>query len=185
MANERLPEFQIDVETDRFFDDSSVAQNGPPRIVILAGGPASGKTTLRKQRFSTGYVLVDAAEIFLNLSRGEFFPFPGPLEERMELVGRRVAERAIAERRHIVTEIIGADVKPAMGLLHAMSAVGYKVELQAVTCDVGVAAQRNAKRGDDCISAYYAEAYQGSWLYEAARAALTTRQSHRTAAGAW
>lgn len=49
------------------------------------GGVAAGKTTFRKHRFSTGYVLVDAAEIFLNLSRGEYFPFPGHLEQEKRL----------------------------------------------------------------------------------------------------
>ncbi len=71
MSNEPTYNFVINAETDRFFHDSSLTRGQPPRIVILMGGPASGKTTVRKQRSSTGCVLVDAGEIFLNLSRGD------------------------------------------------------------------------------------------------------------------
>ena len=73
------------------------------------GGVATGKTTLRKQQYSSGYVLIDAGEIFLSLSRGEFLPFPGPLELAMEAVGRGVTVRALSERHNIVTEIIGGN----------------------------------------------------------------------------
>ena len=37
MSDAPLPEFKLDVEIDRFFDDSSIATSEPPRIVILAG----------------------------------------------------------------------------------------------------------------------------------------------------
>ena len=173
MSYEQLHRPHLGGEINRFFDDSSIVRSAPPRFVVLMGGPASGKTTMRQLHFSTGYVLVDAGEIFLNLSLGELFPFPGPLEESMEAVGRGVAERAIAERRHIVTELIGSDVKPTKALLQAMSAIGYKVELHGITCDIEVALQRNENRGDDSISAYYSEPFQRRWLYEAACAAAS------------
>ena len=120
----RFHNFNINAEVDRYFDDSSLAKDAPPRIVIFAGGPASGKTTIRKQKCSSGYVLVDAADIFLSLSRGEFYPFPEAFEEPMQLIGGLVALRAIAEKRHIVTELIGADSKPTMALIDAMKARG-------------------------------------------------------------
>jgi hypothetical protein len=40
------------------------------------GGPAAGKTTIRKQKYSGGYVLIDVADIFLSLNRGDFLPLP-------------------------------------------------------------------------------------------------------------
>ena len=143
-----------------------------PRIVILMGGSAAGKTTLRKRRFATGYVLVDAAEIFLSLSRGEFFPFPDAFDEPMNIIGGLVACRATSERRHIVTELIGADYEPTKALVGAMRAIGYIVSAETVTCDLEEARRRNLARGDDSISCYYAEPYQRRWLIEAAHAAL-------------
>jgi hypothetical protein len=132
------------------------------------GGPAGGKTTIRKQKYSTGYVLVDSAEIFLSLSRGYFFPFPDAFEEPMQMIGSLVADRAVSERRHIVTEIIGSDFEPTKALIDAMRAIGYQVDIQAITCDIEEAQRRNLSRGDDCISAYFAEPYQRAWLQEAA-----------------
>ncbi|SRR6266446_907757 len=168
MPNERVFEFDIGAEIDRYFDDSSLPNGADPRIVILMGGPAGGKTTIRKQRYSTGYVLVDAAEIFLSLSRGEFFPFPEAFEEPMQIIGGLVAQRAISERRHIVTELIGSEFEPTEALIDAMFAIGYRIDVQAITCDIEEAQRRNLSRGDDCISAYYAEPYQRAWLHDAA-----------------
>lgn len=130
----------------------------------------SGKTSIRKQQFSTGYVLVDAAEIFLNLSRGEFVPFPDAFEQPMDTIGGFVARRAVSERRHIVTELIGADYEPTKELIEAMRTIGYSVAVQAITCDVDEAWRRNLARGNDNISCYYAEPYQRRWLLEAASA---------------
>jgi hypothetical protein len=168
MQNEHVFKFDIGAEINRYFDDSSLPDGAESRIVIFMGGVASGKTTLRKQRYSTGFVLVDAADIFLNLSRGGFFPFPEAFEEPMQIIGSILAQRAVAERRNIVTELIGAELDPAKDLIEAMLAIDYKVDLQAITCDVEEAQRRNLNRGDDCISAYYAEPYQRAWLMDAA-----------------
>lgn len=169
MPEERVFTFDVASEIDRYFDASSFPQGEKPQIIILMGGPAGGKTTIRKQRYSTGYVLVDAAEIFLSLSRGEFFPFPEAFEEPMNIIGSLVARRAIAERRHIVTEIIGSDYEATKALIDAFLTIGYRPDIQAITCDLAEATRRNASRGDDCISACYAEPYQRRWLLQAAQ----------------
>jgi hypothetical protein len=173
MPNERTFQWDLSAEIDRYFDASSVPHDEPPRIVIFMGGPAAGKTTLRRQHCATGYVLVDAAEIFLSLSRGEFFPFPEAFEEPLELVGQMVARRAVAERRHIVTELIGADLDATNALLEAMNAIGYEISAEFINCDVEEAMRRNLARGDDNISCYYAEPFQRRWLLEAANRVST------------
>lgn len=156
-------------EVERFFDDSSLSTAAKPTIVILMGGPASGKTTIRKQLFSTGYVVLDAAEIFLRLCRGEYLPFPDELETPMNFIGRLVAFRAVSERRNIVTEIIGSYFSAIDELMNALKGIGYLVEIQAITCNIETALERNASRRDDCISAYYTESYQRQWLIDAAK----------------
>lgn len=170
MPEDRVFQIDIAAERDRYFDDSSKATDEPPRFTVLMGGVAAGKTTIRKQVYSAGFVLVDAAEIFLSLSRGEEFPFPEYFEEPMQIIGSLVALRAVTERRHIVTELIGADFEPTKGLLEAMRAIGYRIDIQAITCDIKVAEQRNASRRPDDISCFYAERFQRSWLYQAALA---------------
>ena len=157
----------IDAEMDRLFDDSSLPADGQPVAVIISGGVCAGKTTVRKQEFSTGYVLIDAADIFLSLSRGEFLPFPEALREPLDLIGGLVAKRALAERRNIVTEIIGSEAEPVGQLVDALKSIGYRVQGVVVDCDVEEAVRRNASRGDDSISAYYAEPFQRAWIIDA------------------
>jgi len=162
-------QISVNAEVDRYFDDSSLSQGSPPRLLIVMGGPATGKTTLCREKCSQGYVLVDAAEIFINLSGDAYYDFPDDLEEPMMVIGQLVAGRAVQERRHIVTELIGADFEATMELMDAMKTIGYQVEAMVVTCDIEEAMKRNLARGEDNISCYYAEPYQRGWLLAAAR----------------
>jgi hypothetical protein len=164
----------LNAETDRYFESGSLPADGKPCLVLIMGGPATGKTTLRRQQYSTGFVLVDAADIFISLSRGGYYDFPEAFEEPMDLIGRLVANRAITERRNIVTEIIGSDFDATTELIEAMRSIGYKIEAVAVTCDIEEAMKRNLSRGEDNISSYFAEPYQRRWLIEAARESLDT-----------
>ena len=168
MTDDRYIKIDVDAEVESYFDESSESHDGTPDFAIVMGGPAVGKTTLRKQNFSKGYVLVDAADIFIRLSKGQSLDFPEDLEEPMEVVGTLIAGRAVAERRHIVTEIIGADYEATVELIEAMRSIGYKISVNGVTCDVEEAQRRNLARGDDNISCYFAEEFQRKWLIQAA-----------------
>lgn len=167
MPEERVFTFDVLSEVQKYIDDSSISKNGQPSFVLLAGGVCSGKTSLRKQKYSQGYVLIDAAEIFLSLSRGEYFEFGEAFEEPMEIIGRMVARQAIRERRNIVTEIIGASAENNRAIIGAMASIGYKPEVIALTCDIEDAWQRNVNRGDDNISAHYTEPYHLRWILDA------------------
>jgi len=171
MTEEKISKFIVNEEIDRYFDVSSLVDSGQPEIVFIMGGVAVGKTTIRKQYFATGYVVVDAVEIFLSLCRGEYLDFPGPFEDMMEIVGRLVADRAIKEQRNIVTEIIGSEVEPTKELIEAMKFAGYSVVGQRIDCGIEECLRRNMNRDEDCVSAYYAEPYQREWLISAANAA--------------
>lgn len=178
-AQENSDVFSVDLnaETDRYFKPDSVPADGHPCLVLIMGGPATGKTTVRRQNYSTGYVLIDAAEIFISLSRGGYYDFPDAFLEPMDLIGRIVANRAISERRHIVTEIIGSDFDETTGLIDAMRSIGYRIEAVGVTCDIEEAMKRNLYRGEDNISSYYAEAFQRQWLIDAAQEAANPSAS--------
>jgi dephospho-CoA kinase len=168
MSSPKIFEFNIKNEVGRLFDESSKSSL-QPTAVILIGGIASGKTTLRKQKYSRGYVLIDAGDMFLNLSRGEFLPFPGPLESAMEVVGQAATKRALSERRHVVTEIIGADEQATDELTNSLADIGYKLEVMVLTCSPDEAAKRNANRNiEESISAHYSEPFHRAWIIEAA-----------------
>ncbi len=112
-------------------------------------------------------MLIDAADIFLSLSSGEILPFPEAFREPMDLIGGLVAKRALAERRNIVTEIIGAEAEPVQQLIDALRSIGYRVQGVVVDCDVEEAVRRNASRDDDDISAYHAQPFQRVWIIDA------------------
>jgi chloramphenicol 3-O-phosphotransferase len=86
----------------------------------------------------------------------------------MAEIGRCIAYRALSERRNVVTEIIGAEFGPTTQLIDSLRSLRYTVRIVGVTCDVGEAYARNLNRGEDNISAYYAEPFQRQWLIEAA-----------------
>jgi hypothetical protein len=160
----------IDVfaEADKFFDDSSKT-DGNPRFVLITGSAAAGKTTLRKLHFTKGYVLLDAGQIFLNLSRGGHYDFPDAFLEPLDIIGHLVAARAITERRNIVTEMIGVNLQSIKTLLEALIALGYETEGQLVKCDGAERVRRNENRSPDNISAYYTEPFHQRWLLEATK----------------
>lgn len=158
-------------EVDRLFDPSSLSNGEKPRITLIAGAVAVGKTSLRREQYATGYVLIDAADIFVSLQGDALLAFPGPLEQAMERVGKAAATRAIAERRHIVTELICEDQEATEALCRAMNGAGYAIDVAGLTCDFEVALERNLGRGDNNVSAYYAEPYHRHWLTQAALAA--------------
>jgi hypothetical protein len=166
MTSPRIFEFNLQSEIERLFHDASVVGN-PPKAVILMGGVATGKTTLRKQQYSSGYVVIDAGEIFLNLSRGEFLPFPGPLEPAMEAVGRGVTVRALSKRHNIVTEIIGGDQQLVHQLITSLQNLGYRVQIAQLTCSPEEAVNRNlTRRLEESISAHYSEPFHSRWIFE-------------------
>ena len=162
--------FDIGQEIENFFDDSSIPVNGQPEFVLILGAVCTGKTTLRKQQYSKGYVLIDAAEIFLSLSNGEYFDFGfEPFEQPLEVIGGMVARQAIFERRNIVTEMTVSFYQEIKAVIEAMRGIDYKVQITSVHCDLETAKKRNLNRGDDNISAWYTQLYHQRWIRNAAK----------------
>ena len=89
----------VAAEVERFFDESSRVPSPPPKLVLLLGPVASGKSYTRRRHYRSGYVIVDAAEIFVSLSRGGYYDFPGAFLAPLETIGALVALRAVSERR--------------------------------------------------------------------------------------
>lgn len=163
--------FNVAQEVERFFDDSSLADGTMPVFKVFMGAGATGKTTLRRTQCPAGYVVVDAAEVFLNLSRGGVYDFPSFLAEPMNVVGSIVARYALIERRHIATEFLTGSEDAVKGLFDAVTSLGYRIDVQMLTCDPEEAERRNQARGVDCISAYFAQEHHWAWLVAATQAA--------------
>lgn len=143
--------------------------NPKPEFVLICGGVASGKTRFRRDKFPSGYVTIDAGEIFLLLSLGEQYNFPSHLEAEMDYIGREAARRAIEGRQNIVTEMIGDSEESIVAVVEAVKAAGYSVNGEFLTCDLDVAMKRNMERGPENISAYLTQQYHEKWLIAAAQ----------------
>lgn len=167
MKTGRILEIDIRSEIDRRFDDSSLPPLGQPEAVVFMGGVASGKTTLRQQDYSRGYVTIDAAELFHHLSRDlGMLDFPDALLQPLQMIGPLIARRAISQRRNIVTEILGTDPASTQALIGALGQAGYRVKVIAVACSLEEQLRRNENRGDN-ISAYHAEPFHRQWIINA------------------
>lgn len=167
------PFFKVDLaaEVERFFDDTSLPGGEAPRFVLLLGGVSSGKTWTRRRRYKRGFVIVDAAEIFISLSRGGYYDFPDGLAEPLHAIGALVALRAVGERRSIVTEMLATDRERFESVFRAMTALGYRAEVVWIECDPAEGARRNAARGDLDVSAAFCQDFHRRWLLAAAQAA--------------
>lgn len=167
------PVFKVDLsaEVERFFDDTSLPGAGPPRFVLLLGGVSSGKTYTRRRRYKRGFVIVDAAEIFISLSRGGYYDFPDAFVEPLEAIGSLVALRAVSERRSVVTEMLATDRERFESVFRAMTGIGYHAEVVWIECDPAEGARRNAARGDYDISAAFCQDFHRKWLLAAVDAA--------------
>lgn len=168
-----IPKEKIDEELLRIVSQAEPASQSKPVAVVVMGGVAAGKTTLRKKNYGTGYVLIDAADIFLSLSPEQGLDFPDALLGPMEKIGSAAALKALSENRSVVTEIIGADQHKTTELIDALRSIGYEVKVVGVTCDVDEAFTRNMSRGPDNISAYYAESFQINWIVSACQQILS------------
>ena len=167
MENHMYDDSEIQLLIRHFVDNGTVAQSREPEIVILTGSAATGKTTIRRQKYSKGYVILDPAELFLTFCGGAVKGFPGEYDEPLRIIGFLIANQAVAERRDIVTEMIAND--ELTGLIDAMLGIDYHVRVYYIHCVPEESWRRNISRGVNNISAYYAQRYNIDWLMLAAR----------------
>jgi ABC-type cobalamin/Fe3+-siderophores transport system ATPase subunit len=124
----------LDAETAKFFDDSSLNHKGKPELIIVGGGNSVGKTTLIHDKYKKGYVIINAEDIYRNIKIFDEF---GPKSQKLvNEIGEKIAKRAISEKRNIVLEMIGADTETMTSIIDPMLDFGYEVDIEHVTGDV-------------------------------------------------
>jgi hypothetical protein len=154
----------LELLRDKYAKNSDKAKHdAKPKFIV-----AVGKSTIRKKNFSKEYVSIDAGDIFINLSKGEYYDFPSHLEAQMDGIGSSLASKAINEKKNIVVELIGLNYdKEFKSLIELMLKIGYSVGVSQVNCDIKEAWKRNLSRGDDNISAAYTDGYHFKWFRDA------------------
>lgn len=155
-------------------------QNDQPEFIIIMGGVCSGKTTLRKNKYANGYANIDAGEIFIELSKGEYYDFPSHLEEKMNQIGFEKMRESILCKKNIVIEIIGAEYESVKELIDLSEKINYSNKVDYLECDMDEAWQRNINRGNDNISAHFCEPYHIMWFKQVAIQQLNPKYAKRT-----
>jgi hypothetical protein len=148
---------QIANAVEPFFKD--VGPSEPPQFVLITGGTGAGKTTLRREKFSEGYVNFDFAEISKAIEKAVGEKHPRLIE--YSFWGCDIVfKECILEKKNIVVEIIGDNYDQISILINKMKEVGYEVKLNTVTCDIEEAYQRHikaTKEDKDYMSSYFSD----------------------------
>ncbi len=164
----REPVVDVDMESVKFFDDSSFPRGEIPKLVIVVGGNGAGKTTHIHEKFSKGYVIINAEEIYRNIK--VFDDFGEVSQKLVNEIGELIAYRAINERRNIVLEMIADKVGSLDPIIGAMTAIGYKVDIIHISSDIDEAYRRhlNAVKEDrGYLPTYFSEDYHRRCIIKA------------------
>jgi predicted ABC-type ATPase len=103
----------------------TVAQ-AEPRVIYMGGLPGSGKSTVVKRMNTDGFVKIDSDEIKQKLPEYEGWNAALLQDEATDIVNR-LAEQALAGRRHILIDCTLKSGDQYVGQIAAMKTLGYKV----------------------------------------------------------
>ena len=134
-----------------------------PKFIIVMGSICTGKTTFRKNEFKDGYTHIDAGEIFIQLSQGQYYDFLGHLEEKINQIGLEKMIDSFKNRKNIVIEIIGENKETIVNCAKETIKLNYSNELKLMRCELNTALKRNINRDINNISAYFCEKYHLDW----------------------
>ncbi len=148
-------------------EKSSKKQDRIPTLTIVSGGVCTGKSTHINKKYFRNNHYIDAGELFIGLSSGEYYDFPSVLEDEINEMGLTLFKIAIKNKEDIVIEVIGSDKGIMEQFIELAKSIKYTVKLEHLTCDIETAKNRNNNRGDDSISAYYTESYHLKWFKQA------------------
>ena len=153
-------------ETVKPFWENGLSES-PPKLIIFMGGVGSGKTTIRRQKYSKGYVNFDFGEIYTALKKavGEDNP---KLPDYLAFASDLVLKESLSEKKNIVIEIIGDSKETITPVIDGMRKLGYDVSLEAIYCDVVEAYKRHLKAVEedkDYLSAYFTQEATLSTFY--------------------
>ena len=138
-----------------------------PKFVIFMGGVGVGKTTIRRQKYSEGYVNFEFAEI-LNAIKTEFGEDNPKLTGYAQLAGDMILQESIEAKKNIVIEIIGENYDVVIPVINKIEEIGYKVEIQAIGCDPEEAYKRHVKavkEDPEYLSAHFTQEATLSFFY--------------------
>lgn len=123
------------------FSDRGISEE-LPKFVIFMGGVGSGKTTLRRANYATGYVHFDFSEIYLAIKKA-MAADSSRLAEYCSFAATLLLQGTLEARKNIVIEIIGESLPMIAPVIDAMKGIGYDISLQGVFVDIAEGYRRH------------------------------------------
>ncbi|MFA6307140.1 MAG: zeta toxin family protein [Patescibacteria group bacterium] len=149
------------------FWERGVSQK-PPQFVIFMGGVGSGKTTIRREKYATGYVHFDFGEIYKTIKK-EFEKNNPKLSSYTALASDMILRESLGAGKNIAIEIIGDNKALIDPLIDKMKKLGYELSLQFISCDPVEAYKRHlkaVKEDKNYLSAYFTQEATLSFFYQ-------------------
>lgn len=134
-----------------------------PNFIIMCGGVGSGKSTIRKQKYNEGYVVIDAGEVYLKLTDNEKNKID-KIDAFIDFVGSFLVSEAIEKKKNIVIEVLLDKQQPIMDIIDKMLKKGYKNNLEFIECDPVEAWKRHLGREKNNISSYNTQDQTMAWF---------------------
>lgn len=121
-----------------------MANTNSPTLVLMVGGPGSGKSTVRKAHFGNlPYVCADE----IKATHPEYDPKnPMAVHSWSTRTAVQVVLGKIANGETFVYDSTGTNLGRMTTIINAARAAGHKVHAVLVACPVETAVERNAKR---------------------------------------
>src|SRR3989344_912993 len=97
-----------------------------PKMVLVMGGVASGKTTIRRQKFNIGYVNFEYGEIYTAVKHAVGADHPR-LRVYVNFICDSILQDALTEKKNLAVEIIGDEYEKLAPVIERMKRIGYKI----------------------------------------------------------
>lgn len=136
-------------------DSKPVSPDETPVAIVMMGGTASGKSTIRKKAYGIGNAaIMDADEIKTKLPeyrKAVRLRYDGAAtmsHEESSMLAKRVKNEAVATRRNVVIDGTGANAEKYLDEIRKLKAAGYHVALVMPDVDVEDALARANVRAE-------------------------------------
>lgn len=147
---------EIDSISEKFLAPANGRQQVSPRIIAIAGGPASGKNylydhMLAKHILPDNAVMHDPDLVMQSIEqyREDALINPAAAFAKWELPARQLAHEillnAVLARYHIIY-IRSFALPDSFNFVHAVKQLGYQIDIHLLQCDINIALTRAAER---------------------------------------
>lgn len=137
------------------------ASEATPKFVVLMGGVAAGKTTIRRAQYAEGYTNFEYGEVSIALEKAFGKEHPRLPEYGLFASGLILGD-CLENKKNLVIEIIGGEETEAalFAVIDAMRGKGYEIAITPIIADIAESYQRHLKAvkdDPDYVSAHFTE----------------------------